>query len=956
MQNATLPFTFTVEGVGYTTVAMSTNGWLELGGNTAGNSDPTNDCLPTAAHTHPFIAPYWDDMQTAGSSSVQYGVVGSSPNRVFLADFFLDTKTSGDDGADDIQFQVQLHERSNTVTVRYRGSENLANGQNATIGFQGAGGASATAVESLGCNGKILDDNRDEEGWSADVGRAGYVTLSAVMQHSPDDLSGFPTLTGNDNVIPVSMPFSVTLDGASYSTIAISTNGWIEFGGNTSGNSDPTNDCLPTSAHTNPFLAAYWDDLNPFGTTVRYGSVGASPNRVYIVDFEEDLNAGSEGSDDFRMQVQIHERSNLINVRYWDKQSGAHRLGRDDRLPGRGRRVVGRVSAQLQRRHPRRQRRQPRGLVGAAAGERVRGAARDHRPQLRRHQRLHEPERQRRRSRTRRCRSRSRSTASSYTTVAISTNGWLEFGGNTAGDERPEQRLPADRAHTNPFLALLLGRACGPSTPAIRYGTVGSSGNRTFIVDVDFENDTGRQQRHDDAGAAPRALEHDRREVHARVSRSRTGRPRRSAFRAPAARRRRPVAPLTCNGKILDDNRGGAGWSVTPLPICGNGLVESRGNEVCDLGAGNGSGTTCCTASCTLVGSGTLCRAPGGVCDVADNCTGAEPQLPGRRQEQRGLPPERRRLRPRRVVRRGRQQLSRRRQEHRRVPRLGRRLRRRGELRRHRQRVSRRRASSPRRPRAGRSAGVCDLVDACPGSGPTARRTPRARPSAGRAAASATSPRAATASATRARPIKSSRRSTVCRASGGVCDVTENCDGAARRLSRRREEHGRVPRRRRRLRRRRELRRERQRLSGGRLRGRERRVPGERRRAATSPRPAPAAAPRVPPTASRRRAPSAGRAPACATSPRAAPAAARTVPPTPSSRRRRVCRPDAGQCDVADTCTGTRCRVSRATGSSPTARAATTPTLCTNADQCVAGACTGDSLVCGDGTREPSCN
>src|SRR5690349_11942655 len=61
VQNATLPFTFTVEGVGYTTIAISTNGWLELGGNTAGNSDPTNDCLPTAAHTHPFIAPYWDD-------------------------------------------------------------------------------------------------------------------------------------------------------------------------------------------------------------------------------------------------------------------------------------------------------------------------------------------------------------------------------------------------------------------------------------------------------------------------------------------------------------------------------------------------------------------------------------------------------------------------------------------------------------------------------------------------------------------------------------------------------------------------------------------------------------------------------------------------------------------------------------------------------------------------------
>ncbi len=30
--------------------------------------------------------------------------------------------------------------------------------------------------------------------------------------------------------------------------------------------------------------------------------------------------------------------------------------------------------------------------------------------------------------------------------------------------------------------------------------------------------------------------------------------------------------------------------------------------------------------------------------------------------------------------------------------------------------------------------------------------------------------------------------------------------------------------------------------------------------------------------------------------------------------------------------------------------------VCTNADQCVAGECIGDSMVCGDGTREPTCN
>ena len=50
-------------------------------------------------------------------------------------------------------------------------SGNLANGQSATIGFQGAGGAGGNA-QPLTCNGKVLDDNRPNEGFSVDVGRA----------------------------------------------------------------------------------------------------------------------------------------------------------------------------------------------------------------------------------------------------------------------------------------------------------------------------------------------------------------------------------------------------------------------------------------------------------------------------------------------------------------------------------------------------------------------------------------------------------------------------------------------------------------------------------------------------------------------------------------------------------------------------------------------------------------
>jgi hypothetical protein len=118
--NITLPFTFTVEGTAYTLITQSTNGWIEFGTSSEGTSDPTNECLPTAAHTNPFLAAFWDDMQMAGSSSIEHGTVGTSPNRTFLVDYFLDTKVSGDDGDDDVELQVQIHERSNAIIVKYR--------------------------------------------------------------------------------------------------------------------------------------------------------------------------------------------------------------------------------------------------------------------------------------------------------------------------------------------------------------------------------------------------------------------------------------------------------------------------------------------------------------------------------------------------------------------------------------------------------------------------------------------------------------------------------------------------------------------------------------------------------------------------------------------------------------------------------------------------------------------
>ncbi len=61
---------------------------------------------------------------------------------------------------------------------------------------------------------------------------------------------------------------------------------------------------------------------------------------------------------------------------------------------------------------------------------------------------------------------------------------------------------------------------------------------------------------------------------------------------------------------------------------CGDGVVDSP--EQCDQGSGvNGTPGSCCSATCTLLSSATVCRGVAGGCDVAENCTGSSPTCPG---------------------------------------------------------------------------------------------------------------------------------------------------------------------------------------------------------------------------------------------------------------------------------------------------------------------------------------
>ena len=328
-----------------------------------------------------------------------------------------------------------------------------------------------------------------------------------------------------------------------------------------------------------------------------------------------------------------------------------------------------------------------------------------------------------------------------------------------------------------------------------------------------------------------------RRELHGRRATPARPTPSQSSRRSAARRRASATSPRTAPGR--------ARLSGRRLPVVGDGVPRlgrrlRRGRElhrpappvrptasrasrrsaapsagVCDVAEN-------CTGSARLPGRrlrsrrATVCRASAGVCDVAENCTGSSAACPAD-----ALPVVARRSaapRPasatwprtapaRRGLSRRRLRASRPSAAHRpasatspRTAPASATIVRPTPSSRRRRSVARRPASAtwPRTARARgapcpadafkstavcrASAGVCDVAENCDGSGDACPADGfERRATVCRASAGICDvAENCTGSAAPVRPTPSSRRTTVCRASAGVCDVAENCTGSAR--------------------------------------------------------------------------------------------------------------------------------------------------------------------------------
>ncbi|MEJ2594421.1 MAG: T9SS type A sorting domain-containing protein, partial [bacterium] len=75
---------------------------------------------------------------------------------------------------------------------------------------------------------------------------------------------------GDDAEITIALPFSFELYGNTYTSVKVSSNGYVTFGPD---GTDFTNDPIPNVFEPNNFIGAFWDDIDPgVGGTVHYQS------------------------------------------------------------------------------------------------------------------------------------------------------------------------------------------------------------------------------------------------------------------------------------------------------------------------------------------------------------------------------------------------------------------------------------------------------------------------------------------------------------------------------------------------------------------------------------------------------------------------------------------------------------------------------------------------------------
>jgi hypothetical protein len=333
----TLPFTFTFAGVAYTSIRVSSNGFLSF---SAAATDSNTNTQANAETRKPILFPLWDDLKC--TVKPRYITTGIAPHRRFKVEWIQQSWDNGATG-DVISFQVWLFETTNVVEFLYNQGavavNNVAGG--ASIGIYDATSKYLTLNNSTGtpiAQSDVFTTNISTKPATGQIYRfsppvatgldANNYCFSASSRTydnllSTTDVPGLSASSDDALSSTVALPFTFNFAGSFYSNIRVSSNGWITFASpNPNASQNYTNN-IANANIIKPALFALWDDIE-LTVIPKYVTSGTAPNRIFKIEFSKQKWDYAGANDAISFQIWLYEKSN--NIEYIYKQgSGALR-------------------------------------------------------------------------------------------------------------------------------------------------------------------------------------------------------------------------------------------------------------------------------------------------------------------------------------------------------------------------------------------------------------------------------------------------------------------------------------------------------------------------------------------------------------------------------------------------------------------------------------------------------
>ncbi len=334
--NVAFPFAVSFYGNSYSAANVSSNGNIQF---VTSDVEYFNECLPVGYLGAAFM-PHWDDLYLEEpGEGIFTSVTGTPGSRIFSIEWRAEYYAS----ANPINFSVQFHEDSTDIDVVYANVPE--NGASATIGTQdGAGTFTQFACNSGGISsGTSLTFTCVPAGACCTANGCSIMTAAncggAGGQYNGDGTScgtdsytfspggAFSSIAGSGSLLAtvsdcddctesVSLPFSFTFYGNTYSSVNVSSNGNLQFDG---ASGEYFNGPIPSGDEPNNAIYPLWDDYNPFEQGDVYMlAEGTSPNRTVTIEWNNVTQYTAAGfypltSETF--QAILHE-NNTIEFRY----------------------------------------------------------------------------------------------------------------------------------------------------------------------------------------------------------------------------------------------------------------------------------------------------------------------------------------------------------------------------------------------------------------------------------------------------------------------------------------------------------------------------------------------------------------------------------------------------------------------------------------------------------------